>query len=69
MKTLQNLFEMKNAAYDRLYLVEQKISTFCSTDSMQDSVAAWEQEGRFLRSEIRRLNEEIAAKNAQFFVT
>lgn len=64
MKTLQNLFEMKNAAYDRLYLVEQKISTFCSTDSMQDSVAAWEQEGRFLRSEIRRLNEEIAAKNA-----
>lgn len=64
MKTLQNLFEMKNAAYDRLYLVEQKISTFCSTDSMQDSVAAWEREGRFLRSEIRRLNEEIAAKNA-----
>lgn len=64
MKTLENLFEMRNNRYDRLYLNEQKISTFCSADNMQDSVAAWEQENRLLRLEIRNLNEQIAAKNA-----
>lgn len=64
MKTLTNLFEMKAAAYDRIYLLEQKISTFCSADCMQDSVAAWEQESKMLRNQIRDLNKQIAQKNA-----